>query len=140
MAFDDLNKTYKECSKFEKIIMNIEKYYVKYKPLEVPMHEAKETTDKLIAIQKKYESLITILDEKGNQIIKEDGSIQTIPYSPNALSLCALDYLMNVERDLSLRVKFSSLDTSTALMELETEDKELYMNTVKIFSKLVDMI
>ncbi len=60
MAFDDLNKTYKECSKFEKIIMNIEKYYVKYKPLQVPMYEAQETTNKLIAIQKKYESLITI--------------------------------------------------------------------------------
>jgi len=137
MAFDEIShKKFNDCVEFEKVIFNVERYYTKYKCLKVPKVEADLLTAKLKKTQLLFEDLLTI---KPLEYL-ENGDIKTIFYSPNALSVCALDYMLNIERDTSLRVKFGHIDTSKMLLELEDMDKELYFNTVKIFNKLVDRL
>lgn len=140
MAFEEITKKYKDCSDFEKLVMDIEKYYKNYKCMRVSNADSELMTRKLKEVQKRFEDLLTILDDNGNPIIMDNGDIETISYSPNALSICALDYLIHIERDIFLRARFGHIETSKALMEVEEIDKELYYNTVKIFNKLVDML
>jgi len=141
MAFDEIaHKKFNDCVEFEKVIFNVERYYTKYKCLKVPKAEADLLTAKLKKTQLYFEDLLTIKNEDGTPKMRDKDNIETIFYSPNALSVCALDYMLNIERDLSLRVKFSHINTSEMLMEIEDIDKELYYNTIKIFNKLVDRL
>jgi hypothetical protein len=132
--------SYNEANDTEKLIMDIEKFYSKNKPIQVNSFVAEKLTEKLKATQKLFEDAITIFDEKGNMKVDEKGNIETIPYSPQLLSISVLDYMLNVERDISLRLKFGHINTTEALFDIESRDKQLYYSTLKILNKIYNFL
>jgi len=48
--------------------------------------------------------------------------------------------IFNVERDLSLRVKFSHIDFNKLFEDVENKDKDLFYSTMKIYNKMIKVI
>ena len=135
LACKDINVSYKEANDTQKLILGIDKFYKKQKPLKVPLQIANELTVILKEIQELFENEITFLDDNGNKIINDNGDIITINYSPMYLSLSVLDRLI-LDGDTSLRTKFGHIKTSDILLEIEEKDKELHLSTMRILDKI----
>lgn len=125
MAYDDCD---------DKLIRDIEKYFSKYKMKIVSESDLKFLTKRLKFLQKVFEDEITIGERRS------DGTYETISFSYVLLSLLALDYLINVENDLSLKVKFGHISLKNIFDDVEKNDKELFYSSLKIFDKLVGSI
>jgi len=139
ICFNDIEKTFKECNEIEKLIFNVEKYYSKMKPIQISNNDLPKVTESLRAVQKVFEDEITILDDKGEPMYQGE-DIKCIDYSPQLLMITSLDYLINVERDLSLRVKFSHLDFNKLFEDVEKQDSKLFYSTMKIYNKMIKVI
>lgn len=140
LAKSEINKSYKDCTDIEKLVFNIDRYYSKYKYLRVSDADAKFMSKKLEQIQSYFEKQITKLDDKGNKIVDEKGNIECYAYSPQLLVVTVLDYLINVENDLSLKIKFDYIDFLGTYKVIEEKDKELYFRTLKIINNIGKMI
>jgi hypothetical protein len=125
MAYVQIESKYKDSSPLEQMIMNIEKYYSKYKCLKISTSDAAFLTKKLKKIQTTFEEFITI---KGDD---------TIEYSPQLLSLLLLDYMLLEEMDLSLRVKFGHLHIGGMLSEVEIANKTIAYSSYDIIGKML---
>jgi len=139
ICFNEIEKTFKECNEIEKLIFNIEKYYSKMKPIQISNNDLPKVTESLKAVQKVLEDEITLLDDKGEPMYQGE-DIKCIDYSPQLLMITSLDYLINVERDLSLRVKFSHIDFNKLFEDVENKDKDLFYSTMKIYNKMIKVI
>jgi len=139
ICFNDIEKTFKECNEIEKLIFNVEKYYSKMKPTKISNNDLPKVTEKLKQVQKVFEDEITLFDDKGEPMYQGE-DIKCIDYSPQLLMITSLDYLINVERDLSLRVKFSHLDFNKLFEDVEKQDSKLFYSTMKIYNKMIKVI
>lgn len=139
MCFEEIDKKFKECNEVEKLIYEVEKYYRKMKPTQICNSDLERVTEKLKEVQKTFEDEITLLDENGNHIMQGD-DIQCIDYSPQLLMITSLDYLINVERDLSLRIKFSHINFNELFEDVEKKDSKLFYSTMKIYNKMIGVL
>ena len=139
ICFNDIKKTFKECNEIEKLIFNVEKYYSKMKPIQISNNDVPKVTESLKQVQKVLEDEITILDDTGEPIYQGE-YIKCIDYSPQLLMITSLDYLVNVEPDLSLRVKFSHIDFNKLFEDVEKQDSKLFYSTMKIYNKMMKVI
>jgi len=136
IAHTDIEVSYNEADNIQKLIMDIEKYYTKQRPIQVTKATSDMLSVKLKKIQNIFETQLTILDDKNKPVISDNGDIETITYSPQLLSISVLDYMLNVERDTSIRNKFGYVNTNEMLLYMEDEHKELYYSTLKILNIL----
>jgi len=139
MCFEEITKKYKECNEVERLVYDVEKYYSKMKPTQICNSDLDRVTNKLKEVQTTFEKEETLLDENGNQIM-QGKSIQCIDYSPQLLMITSLDHLINVERDLSLRIKFSHINFNELFEDVEKKDSKLFYSTMKIYNKMIGVI
>lgn len=139
MCYQDIDKQFKDCNDIEKLICNINRYYSKYKNTKILQADANKLDVDLIKVQKKFEEMITKKDENGELIYVGD-FILCNDYSPQLLTITSLDYLVNVKKDLSLRLKFSHINFNALFTEIEEKDKDIFNSTMKIYSTLTRMM
>lgn len=122
-------------------IKSINNYYDKrHKKIIVNSYIENYANKKLKQVQKFYEDLISLKDENGNLIVNENGDISTISYSTTVYALLALDYMINVERDTSIRTHLGHFNTREFLTAIEDQHKDLFYDSIKIYNKLIDFM
>lgn len=141
MSVKDVDKSikFKKLPFEEQMMMNINRYYDKYKE---PYNFGKVTkiniSKTLEKIRKVFEFEMSKKNEDGSVVELDNGRVDCVPFSLMLLVLLTLDRLINVENDVGLRVAFSHIDFVEFYKEIEKEHLELFNSTNKILHKLLD--
>lgn len=137
IGLDTIKNDYKNYTKVENLVADIEKYYKKRKNDKFNQSAIDIMTKKLSDLQYAYELLLTCDEDK--HLLKEDRTkdVRTIPYSPLLLSVVCLDYMLHEEKDIIIRRRFGHHNVSKILCTVEEEVKDLSHSTYKIFNELI---